>query len=221
MEQSLQRLITQGHDIMHLSQTVTNIIHLSDSNDMPTDVTNDIFNVFLGNIAELQQNVREIQSRHARDLRARHRLQNAQITRRYIHPYNRNMDDEVGVLHHPFNADAVPRISVPRMKTPIKKVVEKTEFDAMMDECCGICLEIKTRGETILTSCGHNYCKTCFDHFVLSRKQKRSRKDKVVHCPHCRTPNPQVTVFMFTLRRIRVREYFTLPNVLIVPLPNV
>lgn len=108
------------------------------------------------------------------------------------------------------NSDETRSRMFPRMKKPISKTVKKTEFESMMDDSCGICLDTRTRGETISTSCGHNYCNTCFDALVQSRKQQILRKDKVVHCPHCRTVNPQITVFK--MRKPRTRNPRIIPE---------
>jgi hypothetical protein len=112
-------------------------------------------------------------------------------------------DIQVNEIMARTNSDETRSRVFPRMKKPISKTVKKTEFDSMMDDSCGICLDTRTRGETITTSCGHNYCNTCFDALVQSRKQQILRKDKVVHCPHCRSVNPQITVFKMRKPRTR------------------
>ena len=205
MDQRLQQLLTQGGNIANYSIAISSLISMPDS--FPPDILEESFHVMFDTIQQFNTNLREIQRDHIRQARIQQRrqrqLNNRPIvdlitTEQLVEIFGDDNDEHNVALQE--NAivnedthDITPVI--PRMKKPLSKIIKKTEFDAVIDDNCGICLDTKTRGETITTECGHNYCITCFDALVQFRKQQISRQNKVVHCPHCRSANPRITVY--------------------------
>ena len=90
---------------------------------------------------------------------------------------------------------------VPRPKKTITKIVRQNEINEIMNDNCGICLETKTRGETITTCCGHHYCKVCYDAYLESINSRHYTEDKTPRCPHCRKINPRVTEYRIRKKR--------------------
>ena len=74
------------------------------------------------------------------------------------------------------------------------KALKKTELDAQMPDSCGICLEVNTRANSIVTDCGHGFCKTCFDQYIESIRL-RPRQERQLSCPMCRKFGPKCTEF--------------------------
>ena len=66
--------------------------------------------------------------------------------------------------------------------TFVTKIVKRSVVEAMMPDKCGICLDAHSRGDTITTDCGHDYCKPCFN-LLASIK---NAEDKDIMCPNCR-----------------------------------
>jgi Ring finger domain len=74
------------------------------------------------------------------------------------------------------------------------KALKKSELEAQMPDNCGICLEVNTRSNSILTDCGHGFCKTCFDQYIESIRVK-PRQERQLKCPMCRKFGPKCTEF--------------------------
>jgi hypothetical protein len=74
------------------------------------------------------------------------------------------------------------------------KALKKSELESQMPDNCGICLEVNTRSNSILTDCGHGFCKTCFDQYIESIRVK-PRQERQLKCPMCRKFGPKCTEF--------------------------
>lgn len=75
------------------------------------------------------------------------------------------------------------------------KALKKSELDAQMPDSCGICLEVNTRVNSVVTDCGHGFCKACWDQFIESVRSKPLQEDRRMKCPMCRKPGPKCTEF--------------------------
>ena len=202
MDQRLQQLLTQGGNIANYSIAISSLISMPDS--FPPDILDESFHVMFDTIQQFNTNLREIQRDHIRQVRIQQRrqrlLRNRPIidlmpTEQLVEIFGNDHEILQNRIDNEENTHPITNPVIPRMKKPLSKIIKKTEFDAVIDDNCGICLDTKTRGETITTECGHNYCITCFDALVQFRKQQISRQNKVVHCPHCRSANPRITVY--------------------------
>jgi len=78
---------------------------------------------------------------------------------------------------------------------PKIKTIRHSEITALVHDDCGICLERKPQIECIRTSCGHDFCKTCYESLVTATLTNPIRKNRVIKCPMCRTENPKYTEF--------------------------
>jgi hypothetical protein len=77
----------------------------------------------------------------------------------------------------------------PRLVLSIKsKVLPRAVFAANCGEACAICMDTHQKGESLTTSCAHDFGKECYKNWFNSDNSNKS-------CPTCRTLNPQVTVY--------------------------
>jgi Ring finger domain len=86
---------------------------------------------------------------------------------------------------------------------PKIKALKQIELEAQMPDSCGICMEVNTRGNSVVTECGHGFCKECFDQYIESIRMK-SFHERELRCPMCRKVGPKCTVFR--LRKVPVRK---------------
>lgn len=206
MEQQLQELRDYGRSVADMSEQMSLLLTIQ---GIPEDIIRESFNRLSSEISMIQQVIGTVRLQHRREVR---NIERQRVSQQLVASIEL---DPVSIEQHPALEPASElvvrprRVCIPRMKKPVFKTLKKADFGAIMPDNCGICLETKTRGETITTCCGHNYCKTCFEQLVESRKNRQSRADRVVHCPHCRKENPQVTAFK--TRKPRTQTAVILP----------
>jgi hypothetical protein len=63
--------------------------------------------------------------------------------------------------------------------------ISKTAFESNNENECGICFESSSKGLTMTTDCGHEYCVKCWHTWYMSHRS----------CPTCRNLNPLVTYY--------------------------
>ena len=97
-----------------------------------------------------------------------------------------------------------PLLGLCYLSKPKVKALKQSELDAPMTDRCGICLDVNTRANSIVTSCGHEFCKNCYDEFVGSVLGRNRQADRTIRCPICRTTAPKYTVFR--VRKTPVRK---------------
>ena len=208
MEQQLQELRDYGRSVADMSEQISLLLTIQ---GIPEDIIRESFNRLSSEISMIQQVLGMVRLQHRREVR---NIERQRVQQQLVATITEL--DPVSIEQHPaLEPVSEPvvrprRVCIPRMKKPVFKTLKKADFGAIMPDNCGICLETKTRGETITTCCGHNYCKTCFEQLVESRKTRLSPADRVVHCPHCRKENPQVTAFK--MRKPRTRNAIILPE---------
>ena len=82
---------------------------------------------------------------------------------------------------------AAPR--PPRQVLSIKrKVLARAAFAANCGEACAICMDTHQKGDSLTTSCAHDFGKECYQNWFNSPTSNQK-------CPTCRAVNPQVTVY--------------------------
>jgi len=69
-----------------------------------------------------------------------------------------------------------------------RKVLARAAFAANCGENCAICMDTHQKGESLTTSCGHDFGKECYQNWFNSANSSQS-------CPTCRAVNPQVTIY--------------------------
>jgi len=83
----------------------------------------------------------------------------------------------------------------------ITRALKASDVNAFVPDNCGICLEQYTKVNSVTTSCGHTFCKPCFD----THEYMCYRSDvPVVKCPMCRNANPIITEYR--PRKVRTRR---------------
>lgn len=66
-----------------------------------------------------------------------------------------------------------------------KKVISKAQLEAVCPDSCPICLEKHKKKDTLVTECGHEYGKDCYNAWFIAHNT----------CPTCRKVCPTVTTF--------------------------
>lgn len=99
---------------------------------------------------------------------------------------------------------AAPR--PPRLYLSVKrKVLARAAFDANCAEVCAICMETHQKGDSLTTSCGHEFGKECYQNwFNTANGNKR--------CPTCRVLNPQLTIYSKRVYRATQRQNNVVEN---------
>lgn len=69
-----------------------------------------------------------------------------------------------------------------------RQVIARAAFAKNCGENCAICMEIHQKGDSLTTSCGHDFGKECYQNWFNSANSSQS-------CPTCRAVNPQVTIY--------------------------
>lgn len=71
----------------------------------------------------------------------------------------------------------------------------KKELDEPCANACNICYETPTTGASLITSCGHEFCKECYIKWVDNSNREPS-------CPSCRKKCPCVVMFKHRQQKI-------------------
>ena len=73
----------------------------------------------------------------------------------------------------------------------ITKILKKSEFESVLPDVCGICLENHKMKETVLCSCNHVFGEECYNRW----KNNCVNNGKFVSCPTCRVEVTQITTY--------------------------
>jgi len=78
-------------------------------------------------------------------------------------------------------------LNAPIRSNPIekKKVISKAQLESICENSCPICLEKHIKKDTLVTECGHEYGKACYNAWFIAHNT----------CPTCRKVCPRVTTF--------------------------
>jgi len=66
--------------------------------------------------------------------------------------------------------------------------LSKAKLNAPMEDVCAICADQHTVGETLTTSCKHQFGKACYAKWALLRK----KDNRSITCPMCKAENPKI-----------------------------
>lgn len=86
--------------------------------------------------------------------------------------------------------DPTYRAKAPKPKTMHVKSYGAKRLETPMDTC-GICLQVHTFKDGLMTECGHCFGRTCFSDY----KDFSIRSRTALTCPMCRKNAPVITVF--------------------------
>ena len=117
-----------------------------------------------------------------------------------FHPSNLAADLDAIRTQHPFDWEEEPihnrspardftpprrlqQIQPSEVEPNTEKQIDFDEFKKLSIECI-MCLEYVTKGESLTTECGHEYCATCWD--------KWTRINVKHSCPMCRKESPAI-----------------------------
>ena len=215
-------LVNQGESIAEMTRMVSNIYAIADLSHDNRDMICDAISALHDGINELRQNVMLLHREHTRVFRGGRRrpahapepLPNVEVDFPTTLPVDlptANVEVDLptaNVEHAPRRAKRATRtrIRIPKSKV---RVVRRDEFDGIMSDSCGICLETKTRGETITTSCGHPFCKDCFHSWSDFNVQNGT----LVSCPCCRTRCEHTTEVRLRKKNSPTIRNFTPDNI--------
>lgn len=77
-----------------------------------------------------------------------------------------------------------------RRRARTSKAISQRDMNIVLPDPCSICYEDYTKGNSISTSCGHTFCKTCYE----GHENSVDRRKKVC-CPLCRQETPLITEY--------------------------
>jgi len=162
--------------------------------DMPDDILSESFTRFTERIAALNRIVQEQASQHERDARIRAREERVRLAAvaaeqiRLAAAEPQQPVVEVIVINAPATRQARQKRQPARKSVALKK----KELDVMIPESCSICMENYTKVNSVTTSCGHVFCKGCYNAHEQTGLSKHMPK---VCCPLCRAETPKITEY--------------------------
>lgn len=103
---------------------------------------------------------------------------------------------DILVSLHAVNLDVqvVPNQTIMRVRVPKRttRALKRAEIEMQMPDNCSICLDQYMKIDAIVTSCGHHFCKSCYESHETACLEKET---PVVQCPMCRNPNMEIMQF--------------------------
>lgn len=100
----------------------------------------------------------------------------------------------------------------------ITKILKKSEFESVLPDVCGICLENHKMKETVLCSCNHVFGEECYNRW----KNNCVNNGKFVSCPTCRVEVKQITTYKQRAEYVRkVKEVKEVSEVPVQEAPEV
>jgi len=165
--------------------------------EMPDDILSESFTRLTDRIAALNRIAQEQASQHERDSRIRARAERVRLAavtvqRRLAETTQIQPVAEVIVINNDPIHVLPPQVRQKRRPARKSIALKKTELDAVMPDSCSICMENYTRVNSVTTSCGHAFCKGCYDVHEQTGLSNRMLK---VRCPLCRTETPKITEY--------------------------
>ena len=174
--------------------------------EMPDDILSESFARFTERITILSRIAQEQASQHERDSRIRAREERARLAAVEQARIDAERTLAVAVaIPPPHPVEPVPEViiidpapqvnrQVTQKRKPARKSValKKMELVKTVDDPCCICMEKYTRVNSVTTSCGHSFCKSCYDRVEQTGLASHTRK---VCCPICREGNPKITEY--------------------------
>ena len=85
----------------------------------------------------------------------------------------------------------VPNQTIMRVRVPKRttRALKRAELEMQMPDNCSICLDQYMKIDAVVTSCGHHFCKSCYESHETACLEKET---PVVQCPMCRNTNMQI-----------------------------
>jgi hypothetical protein len=119
----------------------------------------------------------------------------------YEHPENMSVLEVEAEEYYEQQQQREVRVQQYWRRARITRALKASDVNTFVPDDCGICLEQYTKVNSVTTSCGHTFCKPCFDthEFMCYRSDV-----PVVKCPMCRTANPIITEYR--PRKVRTRR---------------
>jgi len=186
-----------GDHIYELCDVLTGLeVHRRTPNIAP-ELMNIAYDSVLETIMDLYHDIQE----DRRELNSRIRRQRHQA--RLEAQRERSMAQRVALQQAVTEAAAVllrePQVARNRTVRGLTKpktiALKKSELEAQMPDSCGICMEVNTRANSMVTECGHGFCKTCFEQYIESIRAKPTSSERELRCPMCRKVGPKCTEF--------------------------
>jgi hypothetical protein len=169
--------------------------------EMPDDILSESFVQLTNRISVLNRIAQEQASQHERDARIRAREERVRLAAEQAaaaQPPPPVIPEVIQIDHTP----APPgNRQVKQKRRPARKTIalKKTELDVVIADPCCICMEEYTRVSSVTTSCGHAFCKGCYDTHEQTGLSKNMPR---VCCPICRAETPKITEYR--ARRVKI-----------------
>jgi hypothetical protein len=157
---------------------------------MPDDITSEAFDRFINSIDALSRIANEQASQHERDSRIRVReARNRAVDAARLATTTSTTSTATEIIAPP----PAPNRQVRQRRRPARKSIalKKTELDVAMPDNCSICIDGYTKVNSVTTSCGHAFCKECYN----THEQTVLANHNRVYCPLCRAVNLKITEY--------------------------
>lgn len=183
----LLSIITQDIMDLEVMESHSEVLVVRDAPVYEIDVTemNRVYDALLESTMELFHDTQERRRAYNRAIRESRHLNRLAAQRERAQQARAVAQNTVA----PARVQPVDRIFTVTGLTKLKtKALKQSELDAQMPDCCGICMEVNTRANSIETECGHGFCKACFDQYIdsIRCKPRAERRLKLPDVPQIR-----------------------------------
>jgi len=198
------------HNAFNDVANIYNNLWLLTQNDMPADVISEGYGDFISQLNVLTRIAQDRFTEHTRSterlarearVRARHERINveppAPIVINDIQPQP-VQEPIVQVPPPPPRRQRRARIG-PKTKRIVRALKMSVAFVSLPDDCA-ICMDKYRKINSVETSCGHTFCKGCFN----VHEQTAIDRHVATACPLCRSVNPTITEFRYRTYKPRV-----------------
>jgi hypothetical protein len=190
--------------------------------DMPDEIINDGYAELIRNLNALTRITQDRFTLHVRNTErlareARGRARRARLaTVVVVQPAPAIIEPEPEVVLVPVQPARRVAHIVQKPKRTVR-ALKHSDLTMTLPDDCSICMNKYTKSGSVETSCGHTFCKECYDAHEKTALAKPGN-NATVACPLCRCVNPSITEFRSRktpVRRPRAEEPVALAPVLI------
>ena len=78
----------------------------------------------------------------------------------------------VAIVHTNPAVAVQPRVRIVHNPKRIVRALKRSDLEATLEDDCSICMNKYTKSDAVYTSCGHTFCKVCFDNYERITMEK-------------------------------------------------
>lgn len=153
--------------------------------ELPENVITEAFQDFIERIDILRRVAQEQFTIHIHDVRRRAR-------ERRFHVQEEEEAIRIRIQQENMNTLPLQQQPQPWRRARVTRALKASDVNALLPDDCSICLEKYTKVNSVNISCGHTFCKPCFN---AHEKVCYEKTIPIVQCPMCRNVNPIITEY--------------------------